>query len=162
MRTLNPPLGPLSVDQFMRGHWQRKPLLIRAALPDFKPPLSPEALFELATRDDVESRLVSQPRGRWRLDRGPFDVQDLPARTRRAWTLLVQGVDLHVDAVHDVIGGRLCPPVSVPCTVLLADTPVRPCLCRAWCYWRTPLSARPAGDFYETIAPKEKYPFKRI
>ena len=103
MRTLNPPLGPLSVDQFMRGHWQRKPLLIRAALPDFKPPLSPEALFELATRDDVESRLVSQPRGRWRLDRGPFDAQDLPARTRRAWTLLVQGVDLHVDAVHDLL-----------------------------------------------------------
>ena len=103
MRNLNPPLGPLSVDQFMRRHWQRKPLLIRAALPDFKPPLSPEALFELATRDDVESRLVSQPRGRWRLDRGPFDAQDLPARTRRAWTLLVQGVDLHVDAVHDLL-----------------------------------------------------------
>lgn len=87
----------------MRRHWQRKPLLIRAALPHFKPPLSPEALFELAGQDDVESRVVRQQRGRWLLDRGPFVPDDLPARTRRAWTLLVQGVDLHVDAVHDLL-----------------------------------------------------------
>ena len=93
MRTIKPPLGGVSVEQFMRRHWQRRPLLIRAALPDVSPPLSPEALFELASRDDVESRLVSQRARRWQLARGPFDPDDLPPRTRRAWSLLVQGVE---------------------------------------------------------------------
>ncbi|HPU50276.1 MAG TPA: cupin domain-containing protein [Burkholderiaceae bacterium] len=103
MRNLNPPLGSLSVDQFMRRHWQRKPLLIRGALPGFVPPVSTDSLFELAARDDVESRLVRQQRGRWRLDRGPFEPDSLPTRRQRAWTLLVQGVDGHVDAVHDLL-----------------------------------------------------------
>ncbi len=88
----------------MRRHWQRKPLLIRGALPGFEPPLSAEALFALAAHDEVESRLVSFRRGRWSLARGPFEAEDLPARSRRAWSLLVQGVDLHDDSVHDLLG----------------------------------------------------------
>jgi 50S ribosomal protein L16 3-hydroxylase len=103
MRTIKPPLGGVSVEQFMRRHWQRRPLLIRAALPDVSPPLSPEALFELASRDDVESRLVSQRARRWQLARGPFDPDDLPPRTRRAWSLLVQGVEAHSDAAHALL-----------------------------------------------------------
>ncbi len=103
MRNPPAPLGDLSVDQFMRRHWQREPLMIRGALPGFVPPVSPEDLFELAARDDVESRLVCRRRGRWLLDRGPFDEGTLPARRQRDWTVLVQGVDLHVDAVHALL-----------------------------------------------------------
>ena len=103
MRTIKPPLGGVSVEQFMRRHWQRRPLLIRAALPGVSAPLSPEALFELASRDDVESRLVSQRARRWQLARGPFDPDDLPARNRRAWSLLVQGVEAHSDAAHALL-----------------------------------------------------------
>jgi 50S ribosomal protein L16 3-hydroxylase len=93
-------LGGLTADAFMRRHWQRKPLLIRQAIPGFVAPLAPEALVALAQQDEVESRLVRHSRGRWTLEHGPFDDDDLPALTRRNWTLLVQGVDLHHDAVH--------------------------------------------------------------
>ncbi|MBU6490033.1 MAG: cupin domain-containing protein, partial [Burkholderiales bacterium] len=92
-----PLLGGLTPSQFMRQYWQKRPLLVRGAAPDIAPPLSREALFELAASDDAESRLVSQTRGRWRLEHGPFALDALPSVKRREWTLLVQGVDLHND-----------------------------------------------------------------
>jgi 50S ribosomal protein L16 3-hydroxylase len=58
---------------------------------------------ELAARDDVESRLVSRRAGRWRLAHGPFEPNHLPSPRQRAWTLLVQGVDLHDDAAHALL-----------------------------------------------------------
>ncbi len=87
----------------MRRHWQKKPLLVRQALPGIAPPLSRDELFELAASDDVEARLVSHLRGKWRLEHGPFDRSDLPGLKRREWTLLVQGVDLHDDRARALL-----------------------------------------------------------
>lgn len=95
-------IGGLSVDQFMRRHWQRAPLLARGAFPEFVAPIEPARLFELAARDDVESRTVSASDGRWRLEHGPHER--LPPRRRPGWTLLVQGVDLHDDAIAALMG----------------------------------------------------------
>jgi 50S ribosomal protein L16 3-hydroxylase len=95
-------LGDLSVDDFMRRHWQREPLLVRRAIPGFVPPIDAAGLFALAARDDVESRLVTAFDGRWTLRRGPF--ARLPSRRRPGWTLLVQGTDLHDDAMHALMG----------------------------------------------------------
>ncbi len=91
-------IGPLSVDEFMRRHWQRAPLLARGAFPDFEAPLDAASLFALAARDDVESRLVASDGDGRTLRHGPFDR--LPSRRRPGWTLLVQGTDLHDDAMH--------------------------------------------------------------
>ena len=55
-----PLLGGLSPQQFMKRHWQKKPLLVRQAIPGFTAPLGRAALFELAGREEVESRLVQQ------------------------------------------------------------------------------------------------------
>ena len=93
-------LGGLSPQTFMRRHWQKKPLLIRAALPAPLQDLSREHLFELAAQEGVESRLVVHEGQRWRLRHGPFGRRALPALRRREWTLLVQGLDLHLDAAH--------------------------------------------------------------
>lgn len=98
-------LGGLSPLVFMKRHWQKKPLLIRQAIPGFKPLLERSELFELAARDDVESRLITlkpQQRGKpvWRLRQGPLPRRALPPLKQPNWSLLVQGVDLHVDAVH--------------------------------------------------------------
>ena len=90
----------------MKRHWQKKPLLIRQAIPDFKPLLSRSELFELASHDEVQARLVIQEPGTapgWHLKQGPFERRTLPALKRPGWTLLVQGVDLHHDAVHDLM-----------------------------------------------------------
>ena len=98
-----PLLGGLSPQTFMRRHWQKKPLLIRQAVPGVAPPLERAQLFELAARDDVESRLVMQGQGRWRLRHGPFKRRSFPSLAQARWTLLVQGLDLHVDAAHELL-----------------------------------------------------------
>jgi 50S ribosomal protein L16 3-hydroxylase len=99
-------LGGLSPEQFMRTHWQRKPLLVRQAFSDFKPLLSRSELFEMAASEDVQSRLViqnTQTSAGWRLRHGPFVRRSLPALKQAGWTLLLQSVDLHEDAVHQLM-----------------------------------------------------------
>jgi 50S ribosomal protein L16 3-hydroxylase len=96
-------LGKRTVARFMREVWQRRPLLIRQALPAFASPVSRDQLFELAARDDVESRCVSALRGHWRLAHGPFERSSLPPLARSNWTLLVQGLDLHLPAAHELL-----------------------------------------------------------
>jgi 50S ribosomal protein L16 3-hydroxylase len=98
-----PLLGGLSPELFMRRHWQKKPLLVRGALPDAAPPLARDALFALAASDHVESRLVSRDGERWKLRPGPLPRRALPPLSRPGWTLLVQGLDLRVDAAHELL-----------------------------------------------------------
>jgi 50S ribosomal protein L16 3-hydroxylase len=92
-------LGGLTPEQFMKRHWQKKPLLVRQAIPGFKPLLSRSQLFDLASNEAVESRVVSQEGG-WRLRHGPVRRRALPPLGQPDWTLLVQGVDLHNAQVH--------------------------------------------------------------
>ena len=92
-----PLLGGMSPAQFMRRHWQKKPCLIRQAVPGVVPPVTRPELLALAARDDVESRLVQQAKGGWQLRHGPFERRQVPPFSRPGWTLLVQGLDLHVD-----------------------------------------------------------------
>ena len=98
-----PLLGGLSPAQFMRRHWQKKPLLVRQAWPAVEPPVTRQALFALAAQDDVESRLVQQRQQRWLLKCGPFSRRALPPLKEKGWTLLVQGLDLHVQAAHELL-----------------------------------------------------------
>ncbi len=103
-RAPTPLLGGLSPAQFMRRHWQKQPLLVRRALPGAVPPIERAALFALAARDDVESRLVQRSStGRWTLRQGPLPRRALPPIARPGWTLLVQGLDLHVEAAHALL-----------------------------------------------------------
>jgi 50S ribosomal protein L16 3-hydroxylase len=94
----------------MRRHWQKKPLLIRQAVANVQPPLTPSELFSLAAGEDVESRLVEclsasgeATSTQWRMRTGPFTRRQLPPLQRPGWTLLVQGLDLHVQAAHDLL-----------------------------------------------------------
>ena len=99
-------LGGLSAKLFMQRHWQKKPLLIRQAWTGSASSLEPAALFALAGREEVESRLViGQNDGAvdWKMRQGPFARRALPPLKRAGWTLLVQGVDLHVEDVHDLL-----------------------------------------------------------
>jgi 50S ribosomal protein L16 3-hydroxylase len=101
--TPTPLLGNLSPSQFMRRYWQKKPLLIRQAIPEIVAPLSRDELFELADQDEVESRLITHFRNKWQLEHGPFAADELPSLKQRAWTLLVQGVDLHDDRARALL-----------------------------------------------------------
>lgn len=94
-------IGELSVDEFMRRHWQRAPLLARNALPGFAPPLSPGELLEMAGQEDVHARLITREGKRWSVTHGPIDR--LPSRRRGGWTVLVNGIDRHLDAAHALL-----------------------------------------------------------
>ena len=98
-------LGGLSPALFMKRHWQKKPLLVRQAIPAFQALLPPRELFALAARDEVESRLVVHEGRSWRLQRGPFARRALPPLKQPGWTLLVQGVDLHHVGAHALLHG---------------------------------------------------------
>ena len=96
-------LGGLTPADFMRRHWQKKPLLVRQAWPGVVPPASRAVLFDLAGSDDVESRLVRQQGAGWKVRSGPLPRRALPAVRKPGWTLLVQGLDLHLPAAHDML-----------------------------------------------------------
>ncbi|MBJ2160098.1 cupin domain-containing protein [Variovorax sp. IB41] len=98
-----PLLGGLSAAQFMRRYWQKKPLLVRQAIPAMVPPIDRSALFALAEREEVESRLIRHGKAGWSLKHGPLPRRALPPLKQPAWTLLVQGVDLHHGGVHDLL-----------------------------------------------------------
>ena len=98
-----PLLAGLTPAQFMRRHWQKKPLLVRAAIPNFKPLLSRVELFRLAGTEGVESRLIVKTAQSWRMKNGPFSARQLPPASKPGWTLLVQGVDGHDVAMHQLL-----------------------------------------------------------
>ncbi|MFP5391225.1 MAG: JmjC domain-containing protein [Gammaproteobacteria bacterium] len=88
-----PLLGNLTPAQFLRDYWHKKPLLIRQAVPGMKPLIKFDKLAELARLNHVESRLITQTGGAWDMQHGP--LAELPARTQREWTMLVQGANLY-------------------------------------------------------------------
>ena len=97
-------LGGISPEKFMRTYWHKKPLLIRQALPGFKALIARAQLLAMVGEEGVESRLIEQQgEGEWKLTHGPLSRRKLPALTQPGWTVLVQGVDLHNEAAHELL-----------------------------------------------------------
>jgi 50S ribosomal protein L16 3-hydroxylase len=94
-------LGGLTPKQFMQRYWQKRPLLVRQAFPDIKPPVSAAQLKKLARRDDVQSRLIMRRNDKWRLSHGP--MSRLPSNQQPDWTLLIQSLDIHDDQASDLL-----------------------------------------------------------
>jgi 50S ribosomal protein L16 3-hydroxylase len=88
-------LAGLSPKQFMHKHWQKKPLLVRGAFPDFKPPISIAQVLKLCGNEFAESRMITQ-QGKsknWSLQHGPFAKKEIPSVQAPRWTVLVQQVN---------------------------------------------------------------------
>jgi 50S ribosomal protein L16 3-hydroxylase len=88
------PLG-MSPARFLRDYWQKRPVLIRHAFPDFQPPLQPDDLAGLACEEGALARLIvhDEKRDRWHVNSGPLREVDFAGTPNRNWTLLVQDVD---------------------------------------------------------------------
>jgi 50S ribosomal protein L16 3-hydroxylase len=94
MNTKLPLLGGLTVNEFLRDYWQKKPLLVRKAIPGFKGLLDPQQLIGLACRDDVQARLVTHQRKQWKLRNEPLVPEDFEGLSKKGkWSVLVQGVN---------------------------------------------------------------------
>ncbi len=97
--------GQISKQCFLKEYWQKKPLLIKNALPSFINPLSPDELAGLSCEMEFESRIVtgSTLTNEWNLEKGPFDEDSFKKLPSHEWTLLVQGVDKYINEVHQLI-----------------------------------------------------------
>jgi 50S ribosomal protein L16 3-hydroxylase len=96
-------LGGLTPEQFMKRHWQKKPLLIRQAVPNMQPLIERSELLEMVESEEVESRHIVRKGAKWTLKKGPMARKSLPSFKTPDWTVLIQGVDLHNDAVHALL-----------------------------------------------------------
>lgn len=103
MTKSNSVLGTMTPAAFMRLHWQKKLHLIRGAIPGFAELLTPKEAMQLAQRDHVESRLVIRDGKRWTLEHGPFKASRWKSLPARDWTLLVQGLNLHLPAADQLL-----------------------------------------------------------
>ncbi len=97
--------GKISQQQFLKEYWQKKPLLIKQALPNFISPMPADELAGLSFEEVFESRLItgSIKLQNWSLRNGPFSEQDFAELAEQDWTLLVQGVDRYIEEIHDLI-----------------------------------------------------------
>ncbi|HHF7366356.1 TPA: cupin domain-containing protein [Legionella bozemanae] len=96
----------ISLKTFLSEYWQKKPLVIRNAIPDFTNPLSADELAGLALEEDVESRIVFETpheKPYWHLKRGPFSENDFKLLPPTHWTVLVQGVDRLIPEIYDLL-----------------------------------------------------------
>ena len=75
-------LGGLSPRDFLRRYWQKRPHFVRGALPGFAGVIDKRALFALARRDDVESRIVEDRRA---TRHGPFRLSLLRKHIQHCW-----------------------------------------------------------------------------
>ncbi len=89
-------LGSLSVEEFLRDYWQKKPLLIRQAFSDFESLISPNELAGLSLDEDVVSRLIIQQDKDWQVEHGPLAENRFSQLPPSHWTLLIQ----HADSLH--------------------------------------------------------------
>ncbi|NMG33147.1 cupin domain-containing protein [Azoarcus sp. TTM-91] len=95
-------LGGLSPRQFLEEYWQKKPLLVRQAVPGFTGLLEHEALFDLACDPDVESRYIRHDSVEWTVEHGPQRRSRLRGK-RTPWTVLVQGLNLWLPAGDELL-----------------------------------------------------------
>ncbi|SDY08013.1 ribosomal protein uL16 3-hydroxylase [Acinetobacter kyonggiensis] len=88
-------LGGITAEQFLAEYWQKKPLLVRNALPEIAKLLEPNDVMELALDENITARLIKQKDkdpNQWSVKSSPLikaDFQKMP----KLWTLLVQAVD---------------------------------------------------------------------
>jgi len=88
-------LGGITAEQFLAEYWQKKPLIVRNAMPEIAGLLEPDDVMELALDENVTARLIKQKDrdpNQWSVKSSPLlkaDFQKMP----KLWTLLVQAVD---------------------------------------------------------------------
>lgn len=97
-------LGGRTPEQFLREYWQKKPLLIRNALPGIDGLLEPDEIAGLALEEEIESRIIIERSPvDWELRHGPFSEKTFDNLPRTHWTLLVQALDHYCPPVSDLL-----------------------------------------------------------
>lgn len=94
-------IAGLPVEQFMKEDWHTRPRLFRQAFPSFAPLCDLDTIAEMASDEDIESRLIQHSKEGWTLEHGPFE--ELPSMKKKAWTVLIQGIDHHLPEAYELL-----------------------------------------------------------
>jgi hypothetical protein len=98
----------LNWPEFLEKYWQKQPVVLKNAFPNFVDPITPDELAGLAMEPEVDSRLVSHFNGKWQASNGPFEHFDDLGET--GWSLLAQAVNhWHMPAAELVRPFRVLP-----------------------------------------------------
>ncbi|WP_341206830.1 cupin domain-containing protein [uncultured Psychrosphaera sp.] len=90
----------ISQQEFISDYWQKKPVVLKNALPNFAEPITPDEVAGLAMESFIDSRLVTNKNGDWKVTHGPIEQFDELGDSH--WSLLVQGVDRWIPTVFDL------------------------------------------------------------
>ncbi|MEE9309476.1 MAG: cupin domain-containing protein, partial [Cocleimonas sp.] len=105
-------LGNITAEDFLKNYWQKKPLVIRGAFPEFDMPFTPEELAGLACDTDAPSRIVSENgftpdhslnSKQWDSKQSPFTDEDFTTLPDTHWTLLVNDLERYIPELGNII-----------------------------------------------------------
>ncbi|MES2206429.1 MAG: cupin domain-containing protein [Pseudomonadota bacterium] len=89
-------ISEYTVADFMATFWQREAYLAKQALPEFQSFLGRDDILQLATREEVESRLIIRTgEASWDIEYGPFTTRRFKKLPATGWTILIQGLNHH-------------------------------------------------------------------
>lgn len=91
----------LSQQDFLENYWQKKPVVLKNALPNLPELTDENELAGLAMEEFIDSRIVENNEGEWQVNHGPF--QDFSRWQDGKWSLLVQGVDTYLPEVKRLL-----------------------------------------------------------
>ena len=95
----------LNSNEFVQQYWQKKPCLLRNALPNFESVVSPEELAGLACEEDVHCRLVLEGSDDkpWTVRYGPFEEQDFLDLPESNYSLLVSECEKWMPELYELL-----------------------------------------------------------
>jgi 50S ribosomal protein L16 3-hydroxylase len=96
-------LGGLTAKQFMKHHWQKKPLFVKGAFAkafDQRLPIDQSVFFQEALSDALPVRLVSAESV---VTQGPLTKRQIPGAKRSGWTILIQQFNAQHQSADDFL-----------------------------------------------------------
>jgi 50S ribosomal protein L16 3-hydroxylase len=96
-------LGGLTAKQFMRHHWQKKPLFVKGAFSKAfaqQLPIDQSVFFQEALSDALPVRLVSAQSV---VTHGPLTKRQIPSAKRSGWTILIQQFNAQRQSADDFL-----------------------------------------------------------
>ena len=99
------PLGNISQKTFMEEYWQKKPLLVRQAFPDFESPISADELAGIACEEEVNSRIVMEKDGEhpWFPMFGPMSEEIYSSMPETHWSLIVNDLEKYIPELSWIV-----------------------------------------------------------
>lgn len=88
-------LGGLTPREFLADYWQKKPLFVKGAFPDFKDPLTPDTIAGLSLEEFIPSRLILEEGGvrPWEMRKGPLAEEIFSNLGEKKWMLVVNDME---------------------------------------------------------------------